>query len=119
MNTLLPGYNRPVSEARIVDKELLQAAQQLARKHEGWALANAVLREAYGEVIVDNSFEFHLTLYRNMLDTYKIMNQPRSEYVSYFKLCHRVHAVEGDLCALRALKRVYIEKGYEDIANEL
>lgn len=48
-NTLLPGYSRPVSEARIVDKELLQAAQQLARKHEGWALANAVLREAYGK----------------------------------------------------------------------
>lgn len=48
-NTLLPGYNRPVSEARIVDKELLKTAQQLARKHEGWAFANAVLREAYGK----------------------------------------------------------------------
>lgn len=48
MNTLLPGYDRPVSEARIADKELLQVAQHLARKHEGWALANAVLREAYG-----------------------------------------------------------------------
>lgn len=49
MNTLLPGYNRPVSEAHIVDKELLQVAQQLARKHEDWALANAALREAYGK----------------------------------------------------------------------
>lgn len=49
MNTLLPGYNRPVSEARIVDRELLQVAQQLARKREGWTLANAVLREAYGK----------------------------------------------------------------------
>nr|DAK72458.1 MAG TPA: hypothetical protein [Caudoviricetes sp.] len=49
MNTLLPGYNRPVSEACIVDKQLLRTAQQLARKHEGWALANAVLREAYGK----------------------------------------------------------------------
>ena len=49
MNTLLPGYNRPTSEARIVNRELLQTAQQLARKHEGWALANAVLREAYGK----------------------------------------------------------------------
>ena len=48
-NTLLPGYNRPASEARIVDKELLKAAQQLARKHEDWALANAALREAYGK----------------------------------------------------------------------
>lgn len=48
-NTLLPGYNRPVSEARIVDKELLKAAQYLAREYEGWALANAVLREAYGK----------------------------------------------------------------------
>lgn len=49
MNTLLPGYNRPVSEARVVDKELLRVAQQLAREHEGWALANAALREAYGK----------------------------------------------------------------------
>ncbi|QOQ37717.1 glycosyltransferase [Klebsiella phage MEW1] len=49
MNTLLPGYNRPISEARVIDRELLQTAQQLARKHEDWALANAVLREAYGK----------------------------------------------------------------------
>ena len=49
MNTLLPGYNRPVSEARIVDKELLQAAQQLARKYKSWAFANAALRKAYGK----------------------------------------------------------------------
>lgn len=49
MSTLLPGYDRPISEARIVDKELLKTAQQLARKHEGWTLANAVLREAYGK----------------------------------------------------------------------
>lgn len=48
-NTLLPGYNRPVSEARIVDKELLKVAQQLARKYKNWALANAALREAYGK----------------------------------------------------------------------
>lgn len=48
-NTLLPGYNHPVSEARIVNKELLQVAQQLARKYEDWALANATLREAYGK----------------------------------------------------------------------
>lgn len=49
MNTLLPGYNRPAPQAQVIDKELLQAAQQLARKNEGWALANAVLREAYGK----------------------------------------------------------------------
>lgn len=48
-NTLLPGYNRPVSKARIVDKEMLKVAQQLARKHENWALANAALHEAYGK----------------------------------------------------------------------
>lgn len=48
-NTLLPGYDRPVSQARIIDRELLKAAQQLARKHEYWALANATLREAYGK----------------------------------------------------------------------
>ena len=34
MNTLLPGYNRPVSQARVVNKELLKAAQQLARKYK-------------------------------------------------------------------------------------
>lgn len=49
MNTLLPGYDRPAPQVRIVDKEMLKAAQHLARKHEGWALANAVLREAYGK----------------------------------------------------------------------
>ncbi|HGV0794600.1 TPA: hypothetical protein ACNBW6_003820 [Escherichia coli] len=49
MNTLLPGYDRPVSEARIVDKELLKTAQQLARKYDNWVLANAALREAYGK----------------------------------------------------------------------
>ena len=49
MNTLLPGYNRPAPQVRVIDKELLKTAQQLARKHEGWALANAVLREAYGK----------------------------------------------------------------------
>lgn len=48
-NTLLPGYDRPAPQARVIDKELLNVAQQLARKHEGWALANAVLREAYGK----------------------------------------------------------------------
>ena len=49
MNTLLPGYNRPVSEARIVNKELLKAAQQLARKYKSWAFANTALRKAYGK----------------------------------------------------------------------
>lgn len=49
MNTLLPGYDRPTPQARVIDKELLKTAQQLARKHEGWTLANAVLREAYGK----------------------------------------------------------------------
>ena len=48
-NTLLPGYNRPAPQAKIVDKELFHAAQQLARTSEGWLLANAVLREAYGK----------------------------------------------------------------------
>lgn len=49
MNTLLPGYDRPAPQARVIDKELLKTAQQLAHKHEGWTLANAVLREAYGK----------------------------------------------------------------------
>lgn len=49
MRTLLPGYDRPAPQSRVIDKELLQVAQQLARKHEDWALANAALREAYGK----------------------------------------------------------------------
>lgn len=49
MNTLFPGYDRPAPQARVIDKELLKTAQQLARKHEDWALANAALREAYGK----------------------------------------------------------------------
>lgn len=49
MRTLLPGYDRPAPQGRVIDKELLKTAQQLARKHEGWTLANAVLREAYGK----------------------------------------------------------------------
>lgn len=48
-NTLLPGFNRPAPQVRVIDKELLQVAQQLARKHTGWMMANAVLREAYGK----------------------------------------------------------------------
>lgn len=48
-NTLLPGYDRPAPQVRVIDKELLQVAQQLARKHTGWMMANAVLREAYGK----------------------------------------------------------------------
>lgn len=49
MRTLLPGYDRPAPQARVIDKELLKTAQQLARKHEDWTLANAALREAYGK----------------------------------------------------------------------
>ena len=49
MNTLLPGFNRPAPQVRVIDKELLKAAQQLARKYKSWAFANAALRKAYGK----------------------------------------------------------------------
>lgn len=48
MNTLLPGYNRPVTPVHIVDRELLQVAQQSARRRRNWECANGLLRMAYG-----------------------------------------------------------------------
>ena len=48
-NTLLPGFNKQPAPLKVVDRELLRIAQQMARQHEGWSLANAVLREAYGK----------------------------------------------------------------------
>jgi len=48
MNTLLPGYNRPASHVQVVDRELLQVAQQSARRRRNWDCANGLLRMAYG-----------------------------------------------------------------------
>lgn len=48
MNTLLPGFDRPVSQARVIDRELLQVAQQSARRRRNWDCANGLLRMAYG-----------------------------------------------------------------------
>lgn len=47
-NTLLPGYDRPVATARIIDRELLRVAQQSARRRRNWECANGLLRMAYG-----------------------------------------------------------------------
>lgn len=47
-NILLHGYDRPVSQARIIDRELLQVAQQSARRRRNWECANGLLRMAYG-----------------------------------------------------------------------
>lgn len=47
-NTLLPGYDRPVSQARVVDRELLQVAQESAHRRRNWDCANGLLRMAYG-----------------------------------------------------------------------
>lgn len=47
-NTLLPGFNRPVSQARVIDRELLQMAQQSARRRRNWECENGLLRMAYG-----------------------------------------------------------------------
>lgn len=48
MNTLFPGYDRPVTPAHIVDRELLQIAQESARRRRNWQCANGLLRMAYG-----------------------------------------------------------------------
>lgn len=47
-STLLPGYNRPVTHVQVVDRELLQVAQQSARRRRNWDCANGLLRMAYG-----------------------------------------------------------------------
>ncbi len=48
MNTLLPGYNRPVTHVQVVDRELLRIAQQSAHRRNNWECANGLLRMAYG-----------------------------------------------------------------------
>ena len=48
MNPLLPGFDRPVSQARVVDRELLQIAQESARRRRNWDCANGLLHMAYG-----------------------------------------------------------------------
>lgn len=47
-NTLLPGFNRPAPQVRVVDRELLQVAQQSAHRRRNWDCANGLLRMAYG-----------------------------------------------------------------------
>lgn len=47
-NTLLPGYDRPVTAARVIDRELLKVAQESARRRNNWQCANGLLRMAYG-----------------------------------------------------------------------
>lgn len=48
MNTLLPGYDRPVTSAHIINRKLLHIAQQSARRRRNWQCANGLLRMAYG-----------------------------------------------------------------------
>ena len=48
MNKLLPGYDRPVARARVIDRELLKIAQDSARRRNNWQCANGLLRMAYG-----------------------------------------------------------------------
>lgn len=47
-NTLLPGYDRPVTSARVIDRELLKVAQDSAHRRRNWECANGLLRMAYG-----------------------------------------------------------------------
>lgn len=47
-NTLLPGYDRPITPVHIVDRELLKVAQDSARRRRNWQCANGLLRMAYG-----------------------------------------------------------------------
>lgn len=48
MTSLLPGFNRPAPQVRVVDRELLQVAQQSAHRRRNWDCANGLLRMAYG-----------------------------------------------------------------------
>lgn len=48
INTLLPGFDRPAPQVRVVDRELLQVAQQSAHRRRNWDCANGLLRMAYG-----------------------------------------------------------------------
>lgn len=48
MTSLLPGYDRPVTHVQVVDRELLQIAQQSAHTRKNWECANGLLRIAYG-----------------------------------------------------------------------
>lgn len=48
MTSLLPGFDRPVTHVQVVDRELLQIAQQSAHRRKNWECANGLLRIAYG-----------------------------------------------------------------------
>lgn len=48
MNTLLPGFDRPAPQVRVVDRELLRVAQESAHRRRNWRCANGLLRMAYG-----------------------------------------------------------------------
>lgn len=65
MNTLLPGYNHPVTHAQVVDRELLQVAQESARRRRNWDCANGLLRMAYGCEQRMKTQQIKATLLRN------------------------------------------------------
>lgn len=48
MKPLLPGYDRPTTPVKLVDKELLHVAQQSAKRNKSWVIANGLLKLAYG-----------------------------------------------------------------------
>lgn len=64
-NTLLPGYDRPVATARVIDRELLKIAQQSARRRNNWQCANDLLRLAYGCEKYMNTKRTQAVLLRN------------------------------------------------------
>lgn len=65
MTNLLPGYNRPVPQVRVVDRELLQVAQESARRRRNWDCANGLLRMAYGYEQRMKTQQLKATLLRN------------------------------------------------------
>lgn len=64
-NILLPGYDRPTPRARVIDRELLQVAQQSARRRRNWECANGLLRMAYGCEQRMKTQQLKTTLLRN------------------------------------------------------
>lgn len=65
MNTLLPGYDRPVTPVHIVDRVLLKVAQDSARRRRNWQCANGLLRMAYGCEHTMNTTKVKASLLRN------------------------------------------------------
>ena len=58
-------------------------------------------------------------MYQEKLEAFKALQEPLSEYRSPYHAAYRMHALEGNLSALRALRKVMHKQGYGDIVEGL